>query len=51
MQSQEVRLRRKHSHMLCNLVNFIFCEPGIGGLAGMAEGGGGRRRDRKKKKE
>ena len=53
MRSQEMRLRCKRSHMPCHLVNFIFGEPGIRGLVGMAvrDGEGeGRRRDRKKKK-
>jgi len=40
MRSQQTRLRHKRSHMPCNLVNFIFGEPGIGGLAGTAVGGG-----------
>jgi len=40
MRSQEKRLRCKRSHMPCHLVNFIFGEPGIAGLAGTAVGGG-----------
>jgi len=54
MQSQETRLRCKHSHMPCNLVNFIFGEPGIGGLAGTAArggGGAGREKTRQEKKK
>jgi len=38
MPSQEMRLRRKRSHRPCNLVNFIFGKPGIGGLVGTAAG-------------
>ena len=50
MQSPETRLRRKNSPMPCNLINFIFGEPGIGGLVGTAEGGGKRRQKIKKSK-
>jgi len=49
MRSQETRLRRKCSHVPCNLVNFIFGEPGIGGLAGTAAGGGEDETGKKKK--
>jgi len=49
MPSQETRLRCKRSHMPCNLVNFIFGEPGIGGLAGMAAEGGQRRKKKRVK--
>jgi len=48
MRSQEMRLRCKRSHMPCNLVNFIFGELGIGGLAGMAVAGGEKTRQEKK---
>jgi len=50
MRSQETRLRRKRSHMPGNLVNFIFSEPGIGGLARTAAGAGGEEKTRQKKK-
>jgi len=50
MRSQETRLRRKRSHMPCNLVNFIFGEPGIRGLAGTAEGGRGEKTRQEKRK-
>jgi len=38
MQSQDTRLRCKRSHMPCDLLNFIFGDPGIGVLAGTAAG-------------
>ena len=41
MRSQETRLRCKRSHMPCHLVNFIFGDPGIAGLARTAVGWGG----------
>ena len=50
MRSQETRLRCKRSHMPCNLVKFIFGEPGIRGLAGMAAGGSGEKTTQEKKR-
>jgi len=50
MRSQETRLRCKRSHMPCNLVNFIFGELGIGGLAGTAARGEGEKTRQEKKK-
>ena len=48
MRSQEMRLRHKRSHTLCDRVNFIFGEPGTGALAGTAAGRGEKTRQEKK---
>ena len=50
MRSQELRLRRKRSHMPCNLVNFIFSEMGIGGWVGTAAGEKTRQKKKKRVK-